>query len=51
MNDVWTEVLGLLGVLNGENVKRRDYVTTPEFLEDFGKWKNKYEGYINTLLY
>lgn len=32
MDDIWTRTANFLGILNGENVKRKDYVTTPEYL-------------------
>ncbi len=31
MEDIWTKVANFLRILNGENVKRKDYVTTPEY--------------------
>lgn len=33
MNDVWGKLTDFLGTLTGENVNRRDYVTTPEYQE------------------
>lgn len=52
MNDVWTGVLDLLGMLNGENVSRRDYVMTPEFLEaekKLSEMEKQCEVYLNGL--
>lgn len=31
MSDIWGKLTEFLGTLNGENVSRRDYVTTPEY--------------------
>lgn len=33
MNDIWGKLTEFLGTLNGENISRSDYVTTPEYKE------------------
>ena len=39
MNDVWMKIAQFLGTLNGENVKRKSYVCTPEYEAALEEWK------------
>ena len=52
MNDVWMKIAQFLGTLNGENVKRRSYVRTPEYeaaLEAWKKTEQEWEAFLETL--
>lgn len=39
MNDVWLKTARFLGTLNGENVSRKSYVSTPEYEKALEAWK------------
>ena len=39
LNNVWMKIAQFLGTLNGENVKRENYVRTPEFEAALEAWK------------
>lgn len=52
MNDVWLKIAQLLGTLNGENVKRKSYVRTPEYETALEAWKEtekEWEVFLETL--
>lgn len=41
LNDVWMKVAQFLGSLNGENIGRESYVSTPEYEKALEVWKEK----------
>lgn len=52
MEDIWTKVANFLRILNGENVKRKDYVTTPEYqaaLQRLQDAETSWEEYLENL--
>ena len=52
LNDVWLKMAQFLGTLNGENVKRKSYVHTPEYVKALEAWKEteqEWEAFLETL--
>ena len=52
MNDVWMKIAQFLGTLNGENVKRKSCVLTPEYEAALKIWKKteqEWEVFLETL--
>lgn len=41
MDEVWKSAAQFLGALNGENIKRDSYVSTPEYREALAAWGKK----------
>ena len=39
MNDVWFKIAQFMGTLNGENINRESYVSTPEYVKALEEWK------------
>ena len=52
LNDVWLKMAQFLGTLNGENVKRKSSVRTPEYdaaLEAWKKTEQEWEAFLEIL--
>ena len=52
LNDVWLKRAQFLGTLNGENVKRKSYVHTPEYEKALEVWKEtekEWKTFLETL--
>lgn len=52
MDDIWAKIANFLGILNGENVNRKDYVTTPEYLaakQRLQEAEDQWEEYLESL--
>ena len=52
MSDVWLKIVQFLGTLNGENINRESYVSTPEYVKALEAWKEaeqEWEAFLETL--
>ena len=52
MSDVWLKITQFLGTLNGENINRESYVSTPEYVKALEAWKEteqEWEAFLETL--
>ena len=52
MSDVWLKIAQFLGTLNGENINRESYVSTPEYVKALEAWKEteqEWEVFLETL--